>query len=312
MRRDVRQVSGFPSPVIGTLHGTDAVKIFDCVEPEDDVLATAEAFLSLSYEMHLGPVGRRFLEDSFALIRNALKMRECLGDLFAGRRATFRDLGLLKSVRYKRASLTRTAHLLAGPMLRGTVVDVGAGANMLGPVLLEASPEVRRIVGVDIIPPDSERGPTAVEFRRQPAEHVLPMLAASADVAVFRYSLHHMSVPTQDALLAEAVRVLRPGGALAIVEDTWSESIPPLVANTPLERFFALDGMSRRLVLACLDASSCLIEEEVMPFCFTFRTMEEWQVAACAVGFTPAGGSFWGLPFFSLYQAPMGISWFRR
>lgn len=104
--------------------------------------------------------------------------------------------------------------LLAG--LSGTVVEVGAGDGANFP---HYPPAVQRVIAIE---PDpylraraSERADTRVEVVNGEAG-LLPLADGEADAVVFCLVL--CSVPDQAAALAEARRVLRPGGRLEILE----------------------------------------------------------------------------------------------
>jgi SAM-dependent methyltransferase len=101
---------------------------------------------------------------------------------------------------------------------RWVVGDLGCGTGMLAEAL---APFVRQIIAVD----DSRemleaaasrlRGLPNAELRAGALE-ALPIAEGTLDAAVLMLVLHH--VPDPAAVLAEAARVLRPGGRLLIVD----------------------------------------------------------------------------------------------
>ena len=106
---------------------------------------------------------------------------------------------------------------LAEPAGR-VVVDVGCGAGGLVRWLAAQGAEA---IGV-------EPGAEPLRRARERAGHgeryeagdalALPLADASADVVVFLHSLHHVPAGGLDAALAEAARVLRPGGLVYVQE----------------------------------------------------------------------------------------------
>jgi ArsR family transcriptional regulator len=99
-----------------------------------------------------------------------------------------------------------------------TVGDLGCGT---GAVVAALAPYVARVIGVDASDGmlQAARSRVAslgnVELRRGALES-LPLDDASLDAATFVLVLHHL--PTPAAAIAEAVRALKPGGRLLVVD----------------------------------------------------------------------------------------------
>ena len=100
------------------------------------------------------------------------------------------------------------------------VLDVGCGEGWLVRRLASAG---ARAVGLDPLASALERarregssGPPARYV--EGAAQALAFPSGSFDLVVFFNSFHHVPVESMDAALAEAARVLRPGGALYVQE----------------------------------------------------------------------------------------------
>jgi ubiquinone/menaquinone biosynthesis C-methylase UbiE len=117
-----------------------------------------------------------------------------------------------------------TRALLAGiPEQGGLLVEIGCGLGKVATEVLPLSPGLR-YVGVDIDPEraagaktDLEGAPGGERARVLVARgEALPLADASADCVLTAMTLMH--VPDPQVVLAEALRVLRPGGALLCAE----------------------------------------------------------------------------------------------
>ena len=106
----------------------------------------------------------------------------------------------------------------AAPRADETVVDVGSGTGLL---TLAVAERVERVWAIDISPLMGEylRAKTAsaeltnVEIVAASAVS-LPLVDRSADLVVSNYCFHHLDDRGKAQALAEAYRVLRPGGRL--------------------------------------------------------------------------------------------------
>lgn len=113
-----------------------------------------------------------------------------------------------------RAAATAVAELVPG---RGTAVDVAGGTGSV-------SAELARL-GWSVLVSDASLGMLRVAARRLPGRVLqatatrLPVRSASVDLVTTIWLLHLLSVPEADRVVAEAARVLRPGGAFVTTVD---------------------------------------------------------------------------------------------
>jgi hypothetical protein len=116
-----------------------------------------------------------------------------------------------------RSDIAAIAALL--PLAGLRIADVGCGPGDIaraladaGATVLAAEPDPIQAAKNRVAPPIAN-----VTFVEAPAEK-LPIDDGSLDAVFFFRSLHHVPVAHMDAALAEAARVLKPDGALCIVE----------------------------------------------------------------------------------------------
>ena len=117
-------------------------------------------------------------------------------------------------------SLARTVALVA-PQSSWTVLDIATGA---GHTALAFAPLVKRVLAIDITPEmleqaqslAAERGLSNFETQRMDAAK-LSSADESFDLVTCRLAAHHFPDPA--AFVAEAWRVLAPGGTFALVDN---------------------------------------------------------------------------------------------
>ena len=126
--------------------------------------------------------------------------------------------------------------------------DVGTGA---GAIAIALAPLVREVVGVDIVPELLEEGrkraPKNVELVEADAT-ALPYERGSFDLVCTARTLHHLARP--ELVLAELNRVLRPGGAMLVIDQLAPND--PLAA-IELNRFEQTRDPSTTRILADVD-----------------------------------------------------------
>jgi ubiquinone/menaquinone biosynthesis C-methylase UbiE len=130
-------------------------------------------------------------------------------------------------------------------------LDVGTGAGALA---LALAPLVREVVAVDVVPELLEearkRAPENVEVLEADAT-ALPFGPGSFDLVGTLRTLHHVARP--ELVIAELVRVCRPGGTLLVVDQI--APVDPLAA-LELNRFERARDPSTSRILADIDLRS--------------------------------------------------------
>ena len=145
-----------------------------------------------------------------------------------GRRAAGFDADFGHSIRTaaERAAWDRILDLVVGG--RGTLdaLDVGCGTGFLS---LELAGRGHRVTGIDFAPQmlaEARKKPmaqgVAVRFEEGDAEQ-LPFAEGSFDLVMTRHVL--WTLPHPEAAIDEWIRVLRPGGRLAVMDSQFDPSV---------------------------------------------------------------------------------------
>ena len=138
-----------------------------------------------------------------------------------GKRAASFDADFGHSIRTpeERAAWDRVLALAVGERGSLAVLDIGCGTGFLS---LELAVRGHRVTGIDFAPEmlalakakAAESG-AAIRFEEADAEQ-LPFAAGSFDLVITRHVL--WTLPHPEAALDEWIRVLRPGGRVAVID----------------------------------------------------------------------------------------------
>lgn len=150
--------------------------------------------------------------------------------------------GVMRERRFRSSMLQRVD---AGLPANGTAVDVGCGTGTFAIALASRRADAR-VVGIDgdsqiLEMARAKPGTGTVEWREGLAQG-LPLEDRSAHVVTMSLMLHHLLPEEKRDALAEARRVLEPGGRLHIAD--WGRPRDPLISGL----FYlsqAIDGFER-------------------------------------------------------------------
>jgi ubiquinone/menaquinone biosynthesis C-methylase UbiE len=174
---------------------------------------------------------------------------------------------------------------LAAPRRDDHVVDLGAGTGLLA---LALAPQVRELVAVDISERMLERMDDAAvadgvhniqavvgDLRR------LPLEDESATLVVSNYAFHHLDDAGKELALAEARRILQPGGRLIVCDMMFSLSLEPRDRRLIAGKLIALLKRGPRGVVRILNNAGRILagrwEQPAPP--------ETWEEMLAARGF---------------------------
>ena len=151
-------------------------------------------------------------------------------------------------------------------------LDLGCGDGRLIRLLLDARPTVERVLGVDLSPPmlrraqDRFAGDDRVVLRRHDLRDPLAGLGAF-DLVTTGFAIHHVSDTRKQAIFAEVVGLLHPGGTFANLEVVASPT-PELQAafeaaigrpgGDPEDRLAAVEDQLTWMRAAGLEQVDCL------------------------------------------------------
>ncbi len=164
-----------------------------------------------------------------------------------------------------------------------TVLDLGSGAGFDCFIAAQAVGEEGTVIGVDMTTEMVDRARSAidehnisnVEFRLGEIEQ-LPVADASVDVIISNCVVNLS--PDKPQVFAEAFRVLRPGGRLAIADVVSMVPLPPSVRGDPTSLAACIAGASTVSELESMLVEAGFTEITVEPQRDSETFITEWDV----------------------------------
>jgi len=200
------------------------------------------------------------------------------------------------------------------------IVDVGAGNNMLGKLIATKHPGFS-VIGTDAYDYHEEHGLENLVFLVQPRPLNIPLDDRSADIVIMNAMLHHVSPDDMGAFLQEIRRVLKPGGKVILVEDTYSITLPVENEATDSEltsEFLDLvrehgDAFAKQFFVFDDWYSNLVVHKWLgMSVPYNFHSMEEWQEIFQSHGFELAHARHTGFPQRSFHKPNVGVLLFTN
>ena len=148
---------------------------------------------------------------------------------------------------------------ILAPLVERRILEIGCGRGALLNALAELG---AKVAGIDPDPTAlteaRKTAPTAI--LRQAVAESLPFVDAAMHAAIFVNSLHHVPLSGMAVALAEAARIVEPGGDVIVVEPlpegTFFESMRPIEDET-LIRLAAQDAITGALRDGSLLLAEC-------------------------------------------------------
>lgn len=212
------------------------------------------------------------------------------------------------------------------PLAGARIVEAGCGAAQLARSLLARFPDAE-VTGLEVDERQLARNLAApavpgLRFLRAGAQQ-MPLPDACADGVLMLKSLHHVPLGRMDDALAEAARVLKPGGWLYVSEPVYAGPLNELIklfndegvvraaAQMALDHALALGpwdaGPDRHFMMPVHFADFAEFEQRMMRPTFADHHIDEAKLAAAARDFAPHCG-----PDGAHFTRPMHVRVLRR
>lgn len=198
------------------------------------------------------------------------------------------------------------------PYIKGTVLaDVGGEDTRLVDVLTTMNPSLKKAYVTDINMSKQKPGNSKIEFLWQPRPERTPLGDGTVDSIILSTMLHHIDPFVRLKLVTHLKEVLRDGGRLILIEDTYPEHPADKdIHNVLDERFLAFSDTDKKEILSFLDwwGNRLMKNSRDIPLPCTFKSMEEWEEYFAEIGLKLVQKQYLGIPDMHTHiMAPKGI-----
>lgn len=181
----------------------------------------------------------------------------------------------------------------------GKIFDIGCGTGTLLKELVGRNDG--ELVGIDINAYPAWEGLRGLGIRtvEVPEKEFARFLEKELpDSVVMTWVLHHMDYAEQEEYLEIIHHVLKPGSRVVVLEDAYSEKLPPETGKNLSDDFMVLGKEDRKRAMSAFDwiANRVLAGRRDIPMPFGFRTLEEWDALFGRMGFKMIKERFLGFP----------------
>jgi ubiquinone/menaquinone biosynthesis C-methylase UbiE len=211
------------------------------------------------------------------------------------------------------------------PLAAQDIIELGCGAAGLARTLLARHPDAR-LTGLEVDERQHAKNLASPQAGLQfvaAGAQAIPFSDASFDLALMLKSLHHVPMPLMAQALAEAARVLRPGGHLYVSEPVYGgpfnevvktfndEGVVRAAAQAAVDE--ALRGANwtaaaeRRFQMPVLFRDFAEFEARLMRPTFADHGLDEAKIAAARAAFMPFCGADG-----ARFERPMHVRLLRR
>jgi ubiquinone/menaquinone biosynthesis C-methylase UbiE len=181
-----------------------------------------------------------------------------------------------------------------------TILDLGCGTGILIHSLSN-SQKFKNLIGIDInkYPEWEQFNSPKIEFKIIAENEFEDFLKKTQpDNIILTWTLHHMDCEEQSRYLKEIFKIINTSSRLIILEDSYSEKLPPKNGKIIYNSFKELNPSERKIVMSVYDwiANRILARRKSVPIPFGYRTLEEWQNLCEGIGYKTIEKVFIGFP----------------
>ncbi len=181
----------------------------------------------------------------------------------------------------RKAKFGRFSEAISKYVVGKTLVDIGGGDPQLATAIVKADCSIEKAFVTDPLPSTLPSHHPQVKFLIQENLDSTPFEPESVDTVTLSTVLHHIDPPVRRSLLAHVYSILKPGGRMILMEDSFPQSryTPTRPSSLQLEKQF--DSLSRKQkiqTLSFLDwwGNRLMKNNPEIPLPCTFKSIEGW------------------------------------